>query len=831
MSVPVSSVSSGVLDAYRRHPARGGYDELVDATSVRPHYARVADTIESLGLTGLLAARAETRNLVADEGVTYGSVAAHTDRRWAIDPIPLVIAPQEWTDLERGLAQRAQLLDLILSDLYTERTLLRRRILPAAAVLSHPGFLRQADRVAPGPGRQLMLTATDLARDDTGRWRVISDRTQAPTGAGYAMVTRHIVSRVMAGLHRSSDLARLRGFFHTMAASLMDAAPSTAETPRVVVLSPGSTSESAFDLSYLATMLGFPVAEADDLVTSQGRAWLRAGDRLEPVEVILRRVDAVMSDPLEFRGNSEIGLPGMIEAARNGLVTLANPVGAGVLDNPALIAHLGPIAEALLGEAPLLDSPPTWWCGDRSGLSHVLANLDSLVIKPTGRGAAPVRYGWELSSGERAALAEEMAAEPWAWCGQEPLELSTAPVVTKGGLEPRRFVLRAFGVAADRDYEFLPGGLGRVTSSASEYTVSNRVGTATKDVWVPASAYVAQGQPSRPRLSLVNGSARPVQVTPRVAGTLLAIGRHAERAESTARLLKVADDLTEDHGSHPGTPGAVAMALLNESVTRITGIAHRGAESPLEYLRRVTLDARATGGVNFSARILVDRAQQVRDLMSVDTWSVLGRLERTLAAAPPVDRQLQPVLDDVLESLLAYAGIMAQSMVRDSSWAFLDAGGRLERALHTLKLVRIVAAGTAAVADPMVTETAAEAVLRSCESIITHRRRAAAGLGPAEAAESVVVLLIQDVSNPRSVAHQLTALAADLRLVGDESLAARSEALLHRLPEPASDLLKWLDQLIGEMANLETRISARHFVRQAPRHTAESAWDSWGGGQ
>ena len=549
------------------------------------------------------------------------------------------------------------------------------------------------------------------------------------------------------------------------------------------------------------------------------------------VEVILRRVDAVMSDPLEFRGNSEIGLPGMIEAARNGLVTLANPVGAGVLDNPALIAHLGPIAEALLGEAPLLDSPPTWWCGDRSGLSHVLANLDSLVIKPTGRGAAPVRYGWELSSGERAALAEEMAAEPWAWCGQEPLELSTAPVVTKGGLEPRRFVLRAFGVAADRDYEFLPGGLGRVTSSASEYTVSNRVGTATKDVWVPASAYVAQGQPSRPRLSLVNGSARPVQVTPRVAGTLLAIGRHAERAESTARLLKVADDLTEDHGSHPGTPGAVAMALLNESVTRITGIAHRGAESPLEYLRRVTLDPRATGGVNFSARILVDRAQQVRDLMSVDTWSVLGRLERTLAAAPPVDRQLQPVLDDVLESLLAYAGIMAQSMVRDSSWAFLDAGGRLERALHTLKLVRIVAAGTAAVADPMVTETAAEAVLRSCESIITHRRRAAAGLGPAEAAESVVVLLIQDVSNPRSVAHQLTALAADLRLVGDESLAARSEALLHRLPEPASDLLKWLDQLIGEMANLETRISARHFVRQAPRHTAESAWDSWGGGQ
>ena len=272
--------------------------------------------------------------------------------------MPLVLDAPDWATLERGLSQRAHLLDLVLADLYSERTLLRRRVLPAPAVLSHPGFVRQADRIAAPGNRHLVLTATDLGRDADGRWQVISDRTQAPAGAGYAMATRRIVSRVMAGLHRASDLARLRAFFHTMTSALMDAAPGAAETPRVVLLSPGSASETAFDQAFLATMLGFPLVEADDLVVSGGRVRLRAGDRLEPVEVILRRVSAALSDPLELRGDSGVGVPGMIEAARNGMVTVVNPVGSGVLDNPALLAHLDAVSTALLGEDPVADLAP-----------------------------------------------------------------------------------------------------------------------------------------------------------------------------------------------------------------------------------------------------------------------------------------------------------------------------------------------------------------------------------------------------------------------------------------------------------------------------------------
>ena len=825
MSAPASELNSPLLDAYRTHPARAAVDELIDAGTPRPHAEELAATIDGMGLGGLLAARAEAAGLVADEGISYGTGTAGLRTPWLVDPLPLPLDAADWAALERGLVQRATLLDAVLADLYHDRTLLRSRVLPPATVLAHPGFTRPADRIETPAKRQLVLTATDLGRDATGTWRVISDRTQAPAGAGYAMATRRIVSRVLAGLHRTSDLARLRGFFHAMTGTLLDAAPGGAETPRVVLLSPGVTSATAYDQGFLATMLGFPLAEADDLVVSKGRVWLRAGDDLEPVDVILRRVEATLADPLEFRGDSEVGLPGLVEAARRRAVTVVNPVGSGVLDNPALIAHLQPVARALLGEDLLLDSPTTWWCGEPAQLSHVLAHLDELVIKPTARrDAAAVRYGWLLGSAERAELVDRIREEPWAWCGQEPIELSTAPVVTPSGLEPRRFVLRAFGVAAGDDYRILPGGLGRVAASVSEHTVSSAAGTLAKDVWVPASA-VERPEPERlrPRLTL----ARDTAVPPRVARTLMTIGRFAERAESTARLVAVADDLAEDFAARPGTWGAAAAGQVIDALAGITGIERWYAESALGYLTRVALDASAPGGVHHSARRLTAEAQEVRDLMSVDVWSVFSRLERTLASPPDSDGDLQPLLADVLESLLAYAGIIAQSMVRDSSWAFLDAGSRLERARHTVSMLRhTLAERTPEFATDPVADLVADAVLRAGESIITHRRRAASGTGPAAATESARQLLVHDRANPRSVAHSLAALAADLRLVGDDRLAGQAEAILADVDAYAAaapdDVPGRLRELASALDGLRERIASQHFVRQATRRTAET---------
>jgi uncharacterized circularly permuted ATP-grasp superfamily protein/uncharacterized alpha-E superfamily protein len=823
MSASAAEHPRSLIDAYRDHPGRAAMDELVDDQGVREQATGLASAIDALGLPGLLAARAEVGNQAAGEGVGFGVPGQR--QPWLIDPLPLPLSAADWSVLEAGLDQRARLFDAVLADLYSTRTLLRRRVLPAAVILAHPGFARAADGSLGTGGRQLLLTGTDLGRDSAGNWVAIADRTQAPAGAGIAMATRRIVAKAMADLHRGSELARLRGFFLATTGALVDATPNDAETPRVVLLSPGTASPSAFDQGLLATLLGFPLAEADDLVVSKGRVLLRAGDELEPIDVILRRIDDDLSDPLEFRSESEIGIPGLLEAARRGTVKLANPIGAAALDNPGLIAHLPQVCQALLGEELLLASPHTWWCGDPAQADQVLGRLDELVIKPLSRSASsPVRYGWRLRASQRAELAAQIRREPWAWCAQEPIELSTAPVVTAAGLEPRRFVMRSFGVATPAGYRFLPGGLGRVASSTAERTVSDTAGMLTKDVWVPASAQRPPIEAARPRLRI----ARETAVPPRVAHTLMNIGRLAERAESTARLLKVADDLTEDFGAHPGSAGAAAMTAVSRGVAGITGTQRRPNESNLAYLTRVTLDAAEPGGVHHSVQRLIGDAQEVRDLMSVDVWSIFNRLERTLSAGVAESSTLQQLLADVLESLLAYAGVMAQSMVRDSSWAFLDAGGRLERAAHTVKLLRFTLLAQAGDRIEPSAELAAEAVLRAGESIITHRRRAASGTGPSTGAESVRQLLVHDHANPRSVAYQLRELAGDLRMVSDERIAAQVEAIVAQVDAFAdADAQRGAEQLTtlaGALSALGERIAARHFVRQATRRTAEATW-------
>ena len=828
MSAAVS-LDTGVLDAYRARLGAGAVDELVTDSGLRADQAALGAAVDAMGLGGLLTARAEARTFAADEGVTYGTERSGS-RSWAIDPIPVVLGAAEWTTLEAGLRQRATLLDLVLSDLYGERTLLRRRVIPPQLVLAHDGYIRQTDGIGAPGRRQLVVAAADVGRNADGVWTVISDRTQAPSGPGYAMATRRIISRVMAGLHRGTALARLRGFFQTFTASLQDASPSATEPPRVVLLTPGPGSETAFEQAYLATLLGFPLVEADDLVMQRGMVWLRAGDRLEQVDVILRRVDAAYSDPLELRGDSQLGIPGLIEAARTRTVAVVNPIGAGVLENPGLVPHLHAAARALLGEDLLLPMPATWWCGEASARSHVLANLQRLVIKPISRGGNLLRYGWQLSETERADLAAQISAEPWAWCGQEPMQLSTAPVVTRTGLQPRRFVLRTFGVAHDDDYHFLPGGLGRVAPAEDQYTVSNFSGALAKDVWVISSG---SDQPSvgRDRRLHQPPIDRAAGLSPRVADNLYWMGRYAERAEGTARLLKVVDDFAEDNSSRTGTPGAQATEVLLDAVAwvTVTGSIREG-ETSLAYLRRAVLDAARTGTVRHCANQVTKAAQHVRDLLSVDTWSVIGRLQQTLATTPDDNDQLQPLLADVLESLLALDGILAQSMVRDESWAFLDAGCRMERAQMTLSLLGRTLTGER---DRAVNDLVVEGVLRAGESIITHRRRAAAGTGPTMALESAVDLLLLDRQNPRSVLYQAQCLAGDLTLLGDEASAARALALAQQIADSDVDELLRPSVLAVTLASLEqdfrrlsSDMAARHFVRQAPRRAQTSGWGS-----
>ena len=814
-----------------------GLDEFVAHGQVRPSAALLEEALTRFGTIGLQARRRTVERLLADDGVTYGAAGDPAGTRaWQLDPLPLVLDADEWASLERGLQQRARLLDAVFRDLIGERRLLTSRILPAEVVAAHPGFLPTAHGINPPQSRAIPMTATDLARSPEG-WTVVSDRTQAPSGAGYAMANRRIIARAMEGIHRRANLRRLRGWFDLVQVSLMDAAPEgVKDVPRVVLLTPGPGSETAFDQGMLSTLLGHPLAQSDDLVIRGGRLWLRTMGRLEAVDVVLRRVDANWCDSLDLLSSSRLGVPGLVAAARRGTVAVVNPLRAAVLENPGLLPFQDAIARELLGEELLLPVPATWWCGDPVARRHVLANLGRLIIKPLARSRGEGHVlGWQQSTDQLAVLADRITADPWGWVAQEPVTTSTAPLVTTHGLQPRNVVLRTFGVAVGETYHFLPGGLARIASAPDAFSVTNASGAGSKDVWVLDSDDAA---PARVDLAaLARARSIPAEprlpgLTPRTASNLFWLGRYAERAEVAARLLMVADNLVEDHHNRTGTPGHAAMRALLEAISAVTsaspGFTGPDAEArlaePLPVLEQLLVDERITGGVAHGVARATATALQVREVLSLSTPSVLSRLQRVLAEAREEESiPVQLTSERILDSLLALAGLAAESLVRDATWAFLDAGRRMERAQSTVRIVRNTIALTR---SPVVEGQVVEAVLRVGDSLITHRRRQAAGVGPAQPVGSALDILLLDSSNPRSLAFQLDRIAEALTHAPDQRLADRLHALRRRVRDLdiatliAGERLDLVDELIAleaELRSFSDALEDTHFSTQAPQ--------------
>lgn len=849
-----------LLDAYRERVDQRaeGVDETLTVDGIRPHTDALIATIERLGIKGLLDRQQETRRFVSDDGITYGTGASLGDEGgspegprtagpWRVDPLPLVIGSEEWAGLERGIRQRAHLLDAVLTDLTGPQRLVRDGVIPGQVVYGHGGWLPQAEGISlPGP-HQLVLPATDLARDSDGTWRVFADRAQAPSGAGYAMANRRIVARVMPDLHRASDLSRLRGFFYGVQRAVRQVAPDTDDMPRVVILSPGTLSETAFDQAFQAMLLGFPLVESEDLMSRDGRIWMRTTSGLSPVDVIIRRVDADWCDQLELRPESRLGLPGMVEAARLGHVSIVNPLSSGLLENPALIPYLPHVCREVLGEELVIDSPQTWWAGEDSHRSHIVAHLSSLVIRPIHRsGGADSIRGWDLTAEQRDQLAARIEDEPWRWTGQDPLAMSSAPVVTRDGLDPRNVVLRTFAVADDEDYLVMPGGLGRLSVESDSADVSSASGAPSKDIWVLAGDIptVSRDEGALPELvpsPHVDHALSFVAPAPRVASDLYWLGRYAERAESAARVLRVADNLVDDHAQRPGTTGHAAMVALLRAVTEITstgpGFVGSGGddrlEDPLPHLRELVVEPGLVGSVAYSARRAVIAAQAVREQLSQDTWLVVSRLEHTLQHVQP-DDDLQEILMESLEAFLALSGISVESTVRDPAWAFTESGKRMERAQQTIRLLRHT---LAVERTPLVEGATTEAALIAAESVITYRRRLAAGLGPLSATESAIDLLLRDTINPRSVAFQLLRLSEALELAGpdplDEVVTTVREAaervagldLPALMEDDRSGLLVELTQLDDTLRRAHADIEERYFVRKAPQHSVQTV--SW----
>jgi uncharacterized circularly permuted ATP-grasp superfamily protein/uncharacterized alpha-E superfamily protein len=748
--------------AQPRVELRPGYDEATDHTGIpRPHWLKLFDSLAHLGPVELSRRWREARDLIRTNGVTYNVYGDPHGiaRPWQLDPIPLVISSAEAATLERGLVQRARLLELLLADVYGPQRLIAAGLLPVELVFPNPGFLRAVhDCPVPG-GSYLHLYAANLGRGSDGRWRVIGDRTQAPSGAGYALENRIVMTRTLPEAFKDCRVQRLARFFQSFKDTLRTLAPRNRENPRVVLLTPGPYNETYFEHAYLARYLGYTLAEGGDLTVRDNRVYLKVLGGLQSVDVIFRRLDDDFCDPLELRADSFLGVPGLVNAVRRGTVTVANALGTGVIETPAVLAFLPRLCKELLGEDLLLESAPTWWCGDADARRYVLDHFDQLVIKPTFPASRmDPEFPAELSAEKRADLIARIRHRPRDYVAQSRMDLSSTPVLEGDRLMRRKLVVRSY-LAADAGggFAFMPGGMTRVSATSDAPVVSMQRGGGSKDTWVLTNTTVSE-------FSLLPAGGARVPITrsggdlpSRAADNLFWLGRYAERAEGLTRLLR---GIVQRVSERPGTADSPELpALFHALALHADRTAGPPAppEDPFALVLPAVFDPDSRTSLSGVMRSVRHVASVVRDLISLDMWRVVNMLgerdELPARDGPPTPAEVLDVLNRNVITLVAFGGLAAESMTRGEGWRFLDMGRKLERAVHTIHLLK------ATLVTPVPNEgPVLDAVLEIADSRMTYRRRYLSSLR----AEAVLDLVVDDETNPRSLASQLADLLDDV---------------------------------------------------------------------
>ena len=736
------------LGSYRSDPNR--YDELLDGEGhVRAHWQGLIEGIFEDDAQAARRATEFTRRMIVENGITY-NVYADTqgrDRPWVLDPLPYLISAQDWAGIEAGIAQRARLLNAVLVDLYGKQELLSRGALPPEIPYGHPNFLWPCCGVKLAGDRWLSMYAADLARSADGRWWVIADRTQAPSGPGYALENRQIVRRAFPHLAQSMDVRPLGAFFAALRDELL---PDAEDEPLAVVLTPGSFNETYFEHAYLARQLGFPLVEGHDLTVRNESVFLKTLSGLRRVHTILRRLDDDFCDPVELRVDSALGVPGLLTAIRKGNVAVANALGSGVLQSPAWLGFLPAVAEQMIGEKLLLPSVATWWCGEPPAFESVIANLSNLVIKstyPNQKFAA--LFGSDLDQSEREGLIARMRARPHAFVAQEHLAFSQAPVwYTKNddGFSARALGIRVYAIATPNGYRVMPGGLARFASDAHAEIVSMQRGGGSKDIWVLSESAAGPEETTAPIVRSERAPLKHQDLPSTLVENLFWMGRYAERCESKTRLLRATLSLRRNLPFL-----AQAVEICKQS----------GAASVFDTEKSFTL----SGDIGR----LGECAARVRGSLSGENWRALTVLQRDFRRAESARSDARETLDSLLLSLAALAGFALDDMTQDDGWRFMMIGRRLERLQF---LGELMSRRLLSIEAPLRQEL--EWLLEIGDSSITYRTRYRAP--PVWA--STIDLLVYDERNPRALAFQWRAINSLLIEVA-ESLGAKPQETLY----------------------------------------------------
>jgi uncharacterized circularly permuted ATP-grasp superfamily protein/uncharacterized alpha-E superfamily protein len=751
------------------------YDEMFVARGqVRPHWQAMLEALRTASPAVMQHRVRKVERDVRENGVTYNVYAdpQGLDRPWDIDVVPMILPADEWAAIEAGVIQRAQLMNKVLLDIYGQQQLLANGHLPASLIHGHEGFLRPCHGIQAQDGVALHTYAVDIARSTDGQWWAVNDRTQAPSGAGYALENRLVISRAFPELFRELNVERMASFFTALrdslshwgrACQLNHRAPGdhgdNSDRPLIVILTPGPYNETFYEQSYLARYLGIALVQGGDLTVRDGFVWLKTLSGLQRVHVILRRVDDDYCDPLELRSDSALGVAGLTEAARRGTVLIANSLGSNLLESGALLGFLPKLCEELLGESLKLPSVATWWCGEPAALEQSIARIDELVFKPSfPQLRQPPVFGEDLNADERNAFIAKLRANPHNYVAQEQVRISQAPVWNSktGTITPSAVGIRLFACATPYGYIVMPGGLARVATGPDARIISMQRGGGSKDMWVLANNYAGETT----FVSNLKESQEIVrsetQLASRTVENLFWFGRYAERCDNTARLMRCTFERMLSLTAHDrGEQWNALIALCEIQGLLSSELAKSHDDALIEKSLLSSLHDENAVGLSYNVRQLFRLGFNLRERLSADNWRSLNQMlqELTSANANISIGDAMSLFDKATVSLMTLAGFTLDGMTRDIGWRFLSIGRRIERLQYMCSAIQH--------ALSMPSESDLEWLLELGDSIITYRSRYMAR----PQWLPVLDLLLLDESNPRSVLFQLDGLIKSLKRI------------------------------------------------------------------
>ncbi len=741
---------------FERYSQGLSYDEMFDEDkNIRPHWENLKANLERIGLDQLHIKQKEIDWRLEDNGVTYNvyNDPEGLNRPWKLDPIPLIIEEEQWKVVEKGLKQRCKLFNLLLQDIYGEQKTIKDGIIPMEVIYAHGGFMREMH----GMKMPLSIYAVDMARGPDGKIWVVNDRTQAPSGLGYAIENRLTMNATMQYLFEGISVQRLYDFFETFKSLFQN--ENRNFNPLNVLLSPGPHNETYFEHAYLSSFLGLTLVQGQDLLAKNGAVWLKSLKGLRRVDTILRRVDENYCDPLELRSDSQLGVAGLVQSIRAGGIGMINPLGSGVLENLGLNPFMSHLARYFLDEELILPQIATWWCGQAKEQEFVLDNLERLIIKTIDRiGEKHTYIGKQLNKKQLKALRQEILDQPHRYVGQEEVEFASCPTFVNERIEPRKAVIRAYTIAQDDTYTLMPGALVRVGMNNDSLMVSNQFGGSSKDLWVLGESRCAPLAPTFNSKIVVENSLENIPSLR--AENLFWLGRYLMRSILTARMIRttlkyMTNASRYDHISTRQTQEMLTKALTHVTMTYPGFLDDENALSAFDEIASISFNGARVGSLAQIIAMLSGANTYAKSILPLEASRIYERLEREWnqfrSEEKPYPRFIIHNLDQLLMQLMAYKELIQESLFADQGSVLYEIGAYIERSQLLISKARSL---LIPVHDVVSEYEILESLLSTCESLNAYRARYRSSYEM----RNVIEFLLLDINFPKSLISEIDGL-------------------------------------------------------------------------